>query len=114
MTYQDWIARGDAVCDAECAEAMGWIRGDSIYSSGKWYDGNGTSVAPTDWSPTTDRNATAMMVEEVKRRGKMATLLIGVMGDNHPVSFLEAVELGICAAPSLIAWACCRALKEEV
>jgi len=113
MTYQDWIARGDAVCDAECAEAMGWTKSaGGVY----WEDsrGHARAVVGQNWLPTIDRISTARMVDEVKRRGKMATLLIGVMGDNHPVSFLEAVELGICAAPSLIAWACCRALKEEV
>lgn len=100
MTYADWNARGPAVCDAECAEAMGWH-----------LDKDGNRIGDLDgWSPTTDRNATALLIERV------------YWGDYRMIDrlamALDSQDLGgrvdaLNADPSLLAYCCVRAMREE-
>jgi hypothetical protein len=113
MTYQDWISRGTAVCDAECAEARGWKR------SGRWWTKDGVTMALAEdlvitlaWSPTVNRNDAAMMVENVLARGvSVVTRFNKFLSDyvpHWPLSPLESLSL----APALIAYCAWRALKE--
>jgi len=115
MPYQDWIARGPAVCDAECAEAMGWKqKPGSVYWN--WGESNGAMpVIIGVWSPTTDRNATAMMLETIELIGPKAVekfdealrLNLPVGGRGH--SWLRIIK----TETSLLAYCALRALKEE-
>jgi len=113
-TYQDWIARGTGVCDAECAQAMGWER------SGRWWAEDGVTMAPAEdvvlalaWSPTVNRNDTARMVErvvELRRKSRFTDLLL-TTGEGLDSSFM--VIAALIAAPSLVAYCAWRALREE-
>jgi hypothetical protein len=120
MPYQDWIARGPAVCDAECAEAMGWNDLDCGY----WYRWNdsgylaeSTGILIADFSPTTDRNHAAMMVEKVlsmkAERMRFAHSLTRELGLDQVGTIAAGVITGAAAAPSLLAYCAWRALKEE-
>ena len=113
-SYKGWIARGTGVCDAECAEAMGWER------SGRWWTEDGVTMAPAEdvvlalaWSPTVNRNDTARMVEEVVAGGaSVVTRFNKFLSDcvpYWPLSPLDAWSL----APSRVAYCAWRALKEE-
>jgi hypothetical protein len=120
LTYQQWWSRGPAACNAECAKAMGW----NDLNCGYWYrwDDSGylaesTGILIADFSPTTDRNHTAMMVEKVlsmkAERMRFAHSLTRELGLDQVGTIAAGVITGAAAAPSLVAWACWRALKEE-
>jgi hypothetical protein len=97
--YQTWIARGTAVCDAECAEAMGWDNAPGGYWLTKeqwpcdWPEtdepGRKRFLSVSRWSPTTDRNATEMMVKEVGLRGRQSAFL-----DAAAIRDAEGVKSG--------------------
>ena len=115
IPYQDWIARGTAVCDAECAEAMGYVWRDCRPGGPQfWYTQLGER-APFLVAPeyTTDRNHTAMMAEEVVAGGvSVVTRFNKFLSDcvpYWPLSPLDAWSL----APSLVAYCARRALREE-
>jgi hypothetical protein len=108
--YQTWIARGTAVCDAECAEAMGWERNRRGGLWMGWHDETGYGVAERDWSPTTDRNATAMMVERVVKNDYYALMRLS---ENLREVGIDGAREALLADPSLVAYCCVRALKEE-
>jgi len=117
MTYADWSARPASVNDAECAEiVMRWER------SGRWWVKDTMSMAPAEdvvlasaWSPTINRNDLATVVEEVERRGRAVRLSDFLRGevwrgkcDAEPWEYEIAM---LCAAPSLVAWACCESCR---
>jgi len=113
MTYQDWIARGPAVCDAECAEAMGLI---DCGPSGWWTDDTSPElIGPLPPAYTSDRNHAAMMVERVVERGRARIVsLHGYLRDH--VVFDDDLPNSIFwlrINSAIIAWACWRVLKEE-
>jgi hypothetical protein len=131
IPYQDWIARGNAVCDAECAEAMGWARVKGYApGDGDWWWRNpgsirdGDPVIPVaDWLPTMDRNATAMLVEKVTEDKARTIRLLDVLGNEidqeaaHAFGGMYAAAhcpIALIKAPaSLLAYCCWRSLKEE-
>jgi hypothetical protein len=116
--YQTWIARGPAVCDAECAQAMGWEKNhawsvghfDKQYEFG-WVDADGEDVAASAWSPTTDRNACARVLKRVADEGRAVIfdLILAETIDN-PLGFQLDVLL---LDPSMLCWCALEALKEE-
>jgi len=111
--YNEFKALPVAERDAICAEKMGWHLEPTADSLMEWAtDGGGRGRLEADWNPTTDRNDAAMMVEKVRDRRRMPDLLMFLMGEGHPNSFLEAVEIGLRADPCLIAWAACVALED--
>ena len=117
MTYAEWEKRPTSVNDAECATViMGWYLsndGSTWCTHGECLCAAKSDGETEPWSPTTDRNATAMLVEEVGQRGKMVEVLTRILVNGSGLtSFLEAIELGLRAAPSLVAWACCEACRE--
>jgi hypothetical protein len=121
MTYAKWWSRGPAVCDTECAEAMGWRK------DGTWWRDQGGDITecaeeiPYEmerWSPTTDRNATARMVEKVAWHGsgaveRFAVTLTEEMEANHKTLTTWPEIETLLVAPSLLAYCCWRALREE-
>jgi len=115
MTYQDWIARGNEACNAECAEAMGWTRDDSEVGS-YWLGPDSTGMAVWAWSPTTNRNHTAMMVERVVERGRARIVsLHGYLRDH--VVFDDDLPNSIFwlrINSAIVAWACWRVLRPDL
>ena len=139
IPYQDWIARGPAVCDAECEElmcinaerklcgdvALGRAFDNCLEGAGDECDcthlaGGGTWVTcslkkgarPINY--TTDRNATALLLDEVVRQGESCqcrfNLVLRQEIDRSQTTSLLAREN---ATASLLAYCAWRALKEE-
>jgi hypothetical protein len=119
MTYAEWKERPSSVNDAECATVvMRWKWVDVVQ---RW-KAPGNKMIYAAFSPTTDRNATAMLVEGVARRGRDCCLHFSLsLGDalgacwrniegTLSVSWTPVDVL--CAAPSLVAWACCESCRE--
>jgi len=133
MTYAEFLARHASVNDAECAEiVMRWTRETqcqsvsrgiaSISTATHWMLSDGSMLAMSNFSPTTDRNATAMLVEEVAHRGSLeVTRFIERLGEAtgglhvHPIENTVSVTWWpidvLLAAPSLVAWACCESCR---
>ncbi len=120
MTYAEFAARPASVNDAECATVvMGWILQEVWLEPSS--DGEAWRAIGKCPAFTTDRNATAMLVEEVAKRGRNAVLLfISFFGDatggrrigpEGAVSVTWTPVDVLCAAPSLVAWACCEACR---
>jgi len=127
MTLEEWEALPTTERDAICAErVMRWrCSGDTdvdgyLWRKG-WLDGAGLVVKwASDWSPTTDRNATALLLDEVMKRGKRYAFdyELGCRNDEvyhairsgvgHRGSVLEILRLD----PSLIAYCCCVVCEE--
>lgn len=117
MTLRDWRAGPES--DAICAEkVMGWRR---VTRDGEpyWEDTNGAYVSSAAWSPTSDRNATAMLLEEIERR-ELQDAFDHELGVQNADSYAAArwgcgdagSPLGILRIdPSLIAY-CCVAARE--
>jgi len=123
MTYAEFAARDEQTNDDECLEVvMRWhLAVDGDYTV--WVDADGNKKADRfDFSPTTDRNATAMLVEEVAHRGSLeVTRFIERLGEAtgglhvHPIENTVSVTWWpidvLLAAPSLVAWACCESCR---
>ena len=117
--YEKWIARGTAVCDAECAQAMGWER------SGRWWTEDGVTMAPAEdvvlalaWSPTVNRNDTARMVHATTVLNGRTERFIAIFKLAYSAIVGGSPELVTGwhtwqADPSLLAYCACKAMKEE-
>lgn len=100
-----------------CAGAMGW-RHETRNDYTVWLDRDGkelssvSSYSETPWAPCTDRNHTAMMVEEVSANAHLVTLFnkhLSDVTDHWPLGPLFV--LGI--EPDKIAWAAWSALTQK-
>ena len=118
MTYEQWWSRGPAVCDAECAGAMGYeCFGHSSEERSGWRTPDGHIVIdpsdPDAWSPTTDRNVAAIMVERAEALGRFRwwAVLEQLWRTSREPKTLVAFAL--TCDPSLLAYCAWRALKEE-
>lgn len=121
MTYAEFLARPSSVNDAECVEiVMRWY----LSTDGSTWCVDGECLRGVgDWSPTTDRNATAMLVEETTKDQARAIRFLNVLGrELNPDKALtfggvfaaaQAPIALITAAPSLVAWACVESCREE-
>jgi hypothetical protein len=113
MPYTEWIARGPVVCDAECAEAMGWTRHPDKAIAVWCLNGEATQTI-RGWSPTTDRNATAMMLDAVEAAGLQAAMQFSVyFAGLCDYTGHGAILCQLRAPASLLAYCAWRALKEE-
>ena len=132
MTYAEWAARPASVNDAECLLLL-YPKADVRYGDWDTYhayaefipSGKPWKTHSIDAKPiphfTTDRNATAMLVEEVKRRGEAEEIRFGDALALH-IPACQGSEYGACgpedlidvvsAAPSLVAWACVESCRE--
>jgi len=110
------------VNDAECAEiVMRWTAENAVWhdkghtrTTLDWLGADGKFVCTSQrFSPTTDRNATAMLVEEVARRGLEGEFTDYLYDEIPAPPGCTACGMKILrAAPSLVAWACCKACRE--
>ncbi len=121
MTYAEFLARPSSVNDAECLLLLypkaGIRYGDwdtdheygQFIPSGKPWKTHSIDAVPVP-AFTTDRNATAMLVGEVKRRGRDVrfTELFDIIAAS---SGIETYADILTAAPSLVAWACCESCR---
>jgi hypothetical protein len=119
MTYAEWKERPSRVNDAECMELFGYHRWDDEHEREWWRKMDGDRIADLhriEFSPTTDRNATAMLVEEVKRRWPASRMRFAHILTHELVlpsegTMAAGVIAGVSADPSLVAWACVEACK---
>jgi hypothetical protein len=79
-----------------------------------WHDETGYGVAERDWSPTTDRNHTEMMVERVVERGRMARFTDAILASGEWLDVNFMVVSSLLIPPDLIAWACVEALRPNL
>jgi len=119
IPYDEFKALPVAERDAICAEKMGWHCGADFFGFDGWIDSCGKFIAYAvsdgethSWSPTTDRNDAAMMVEKVKDEGFGEQFYfdaaLAVVTDMDDVMWCDIILLDPC----LIAWAVCVALEE--
>ena len=129
MSYQDW----QALCASEpekanaiCAERMGWEHRSDKRNvlSRVWSDKTGRVMAfRSDWSPITDHNHAAMMVEKVLDQHRGPALLsaiweiiapqdAAVFGGSY-VAAQRPIALLILPASDLSYCACVALEKEE-
>ena len=101
IAYADWSALPLERKNALCAEAMGWFMLDGLCMR-----------LARDWSPCTDRNHTAMMVEEVGLRG-LQTAFLDATGIATMAPRRAAWDL-LASDADLLAWAACEALRQSV
>ncbi len=112
MTYPDWKARPLSMNNAECATVvMGWRQMHNGFGEMDWYDSNGHSHGHVigGFNPTTDRNATAMLVGEVKKKLLRQSIFQDALFSEGVYQPFDVAA----AAPSLVAWACCESCREE-
>lgn len=119
MTYTDWSALPLERKNALCAEAMGWER-SSVALDACWCSGGECLRDVEDWSPCTDRNDAAMMVERLyeldsaeesrARRDAFETILFNASGASNG-GFGDWDTLTI--SPDLLALAAYTALAKE-
>jgi len=113
MTYAEFLARHASVNDAECATVvMGWKLHESPGACDPyWYQEDRLVLTRfvADFSPTTDRNATDLLLAEVERRGLVLKTLSTLLDDDSIASTTWGC---LRAAPSLVAWACVEACRE--
>lgn len=124
MNYAtDWTALPLERKNALCAEAMGWRRSRphaTPPSQAVWCDEDGRGGKRVDdWSPCTDRNHTAMMVEAVVAQGSTTTFIVAFASSPHWPDPTEdrsdlRVIVALTASPDLLAWAACEALRQSV
>ena len=121
IPYDEFKALPVAERDAICAEKMGWSRSEK---ESVWVDAtgrvtasvNGTSNRPFIgtgfWSPTTDRNDAAMMVEKAARDGVMRIKFTLMAHDLLAFeTYGSAALAAVMADPCLIAYCACVALE---
>jgi hypothetical protein len=116
IPYEAFKALPVAERDAICAKKMGWIDLDCGY----WYADSPSGAVRTgilieSWSPTTDRNDAAMMVENVAQNNRHIAFDEAVTDTNRgpdrwwrPGGMLDVLLLDPC----LIAYCSCVALEE--
>ena len=121
--YNEFKALPVAEADAICAEKMGWHSKAVSDESGcrLWMNADDRFViAEDDWSPTTDRNYAAMMVEMVGQEGMNAVVSFAASLTTTDPEYTEGAAVAWCAShwfsllytdPCLIAWAACVALE---
>lgn len=110
--HADWKAGPEA--DAICAEkVMGWNRGG--WCDGYWLDKDDFSHGEIDsFLPTTDRNAAALLLEEVGRRGRIGKFISAFLPELDPHGYIDSILFeGLRADPSLISYCCVAACEEE-
>lgn len=122
MTYAEFLARPAHVNDAECLLLL-YPKADIHYGSwdtdreygqfipsGKPWKTHSIDAKPVP-EFTTDRNATAMLVERVLNAGVSTVTLFNKHLSDHtdhwPLGPLYVLRL----APALVAWACCESCK---
>jgi len=111
MTYAEFAARPTQTNDDEALTVvMRWhLEIDGDYTV--WMDADGNKRADRyELSPTTDRNATAMLAEEVTKRGSQNRTMYLIGRELGHGGILECWDL-LLAAPSLVAWACVEACR---
>jgi hypothetical protein len=99
MTYAEFLARPASVNDAECLTVvMGWhLEIDGDYTV--WMDADGNKMADLyELSPTTDRNATAMLVLRVMDNVKTIDRFLELLRLHHIISPITALAAAIRAA----------------
>ncbi len=113
IPYEAFKALPIAERDAICAEKMGWIR--DATRPYMWDKRDGTRVDMSAWSPTTDRNGAAMMVEKVCSLGEDAKDAFGVAWEQTaPLDFENGNWVAdiLLIDPCLIAYCAYVALEE--
>ena len=120
IPYDEFKALPVTEADAICAEKMGWHCGADFFGFDGWIDSCGKFIAYAvsdgethSWSPTTDRNDAAMMVEKAARDGVMRikfTLMAHDLLDFE--TYGSAALAAVMAAPCLISYCACVALEE--
>jgi len=117
MIYHDWKALCEtdpAKANALCAEAMGW-RYYRHQHGEQWMDSEGfPRWLVKDFQPITDRNATALMVERVVERSRMARFSDAILASGEWLDVNFMVVSALLIPPDLIAWACCEALRPDL
>jgi hypothetical protein len=120
QAYTEWLKRPESERNAEAGTVvMGWtLFWDAwkhvVNDSPKAWERQVEFAAPLEWSPCTDRNATDIVLAEVKRKG-----LDGRFADNIVAHLrLNCLDiedtLDIVRTPaSLLTWAACEACKKE-
>ena len=112
IPYDEFKALPVAEADAICAEKMGWHHHFGI-GDDAWWEANGIRAADYFyWSPTTDRNDAAMMVEKAARDGVMRIKFTLMAHDLLAFeTYGSAALAAVMADPCLIAYCACVALE---
>jgi len=124
MTKIEWDALTEDAVNSMCAvTVLGWHKQDEINGKQTWWlDGNDqpTELLST-FQPTTDRNACALVLDEIEKRGLMDNLVYGSVTDPWIAPWLGSeiggeVDIGAAlrADPDTICYCAVKAVEDYV